>query len=170
MKRAHWLILGSVLFLIGCASESGVLKSGFDVRDMAWAQGQGTNTIRGEAVLTSKKETHNCSVYTAVATPDSAHARERLQILYGSTERGVRSANTPGVCLAPDYPAYRQLQRTADCDEQGRFLFNDLPDGVWYIAVPVIWQSKLGQPFEGGTFMKRVAVSGGTRTDITLGY
>lgn len=171
MKHLRWLITGLALGVIGCAAteESGLLKEEFSAAEVAWSQGEGTNRISGEARIERKGETFHCGAYTALLTPDSPYARERMMRLYGSTVQGVRRADAPAMCLAPDYPAYRQTQRTSDCDDDGRFTFHHVPDGTYYVVVPVVWQYKLGESYNGGSYMKRVTVGGGSRTAISLG-
>lgn len=171
MKRAHWLIIGTALFLIGCATQSEtttVLQHGFSKDEVAWSLKDGKNRITGEAILKSKGQTYHCGPYTAIATPDSPYARERMQALYGSLEQGHRSTEQPPITLRPHFPVYSQTQRTADCDDTGHFVFDGLPDGTWYVVVPVIWQNKLGEPFNGGSFMKRVSVAGAATVTVIM--
>lgn len=168
MNRAVSLFFTGLL--MGCVAVNPASFPTFDPKEVAWSEGKGPNHITGTAVLKLPDgQTRTCRPYTVIATPDSELARARLTALYGTTGRGHRDANAPQVCLPSD-PAYAQTQRTASCDDQGRFRFDHLPDGTWYIAVPVVWQNKVGEPFHGGTFLERVTLEGGETKQVTLGY
>lgn len=174
MRRLHRTIptVAALALLVACApaaqQEAPPLSASFTGEDVAWATGKGSNRIVGDAKIREGGELFSCGSYTVFAIPDSAYARERVKALFNTTGKGMRPANAPAQCLGPDYPAYRQTQRTASCDTQGNFAFDNLPDGTWYITTSVIWQEKLGQPYKGGTFVDRVSVNGGATARVRL--
>lgn len=173
MPAVRRLLIGITLLLGACAApkDDGTLKTSFDVKEVAWSTGKGNNTITGEAIIPlANGEKRTCQSYTPQIVPDSPYARERLERLYGNTQEAKRAADHPTTCLSgPHYPGYRETHRTTKCQANGSFTFTNVPDGVWYVVVPVIWQAKHGEPYQGGTFMQRVEVKGGATARVILG-
>ena len=58
---------------------------------------------------------------------------------------------------------YRSYVRDTRCDDQGRFRFDDLPDGSWFLIAPV--RAGDGDPV---VLMQRVTTGRGRTTAVTL--
>ena len=70
-------------------------------------------------------------------TPDTPYTRARFRTLYGSTERAAVPAAVVRARTVADANAdYRTYVRDTRC-ENGRFRFDGLPDGGWFLIVPV---------------------------------
>lgn len=158
-----------------CATAKPIaLTTPYDRSDFAWAEARGTNSIRGSAVLrTVGGEVRSCGGYEANLIPDTPYSRERMSHLYGSTERGfqqVPNILTPQITFEQDPADYQSVGRTSACDAQGEFEFNDLPDGPYFVVVPIIWSVPTGYVTEmqGGRLMKRIELSGGERERVVL--
>jgi hypothetical protein len=139
----------------------------FDARQFAWSQAGGANTIAGRLGYRQGATAFSCAGSSVVLTPETPWSRQRMAVLYGSTERAVlpsdevraRTANAPAGDAGP-------YVKRATCDDAGRFTFTGLPDGAWYaitVARPV------GQPDAGSTaVMRRVVTRGGRTVSLVL--
>ncbi|MBX9825189.1 MAG: hypothetical protein K2Y27_09350 [Xanthobacteraceae bacterium] len=167
-------LLPAVLFvgLSGCAVMPTVPAafqpiSQFDEQEVAWSAGQGTNSIKGNAVLRTRGgDVKTCAGFTAALSPVSTYTSERMAHLYGGTDRGYNDVRQ--IVPAPD--ALLRFIRTTVCDSQGNFVFDKLPDGEYFVNVQVTWQapSTYGLSNQGGNLMQKVRVAGGEARSIVL--
>jgi hypothetical protein len=163
-----------VLLLVtgACAQQQqATLASSMNAAEMAWARGEGANTVTGFAILrTVGGEARTCAGLTAQLIPDSVYARERMAAIFGNTVKGTRASNRGAVKFTTSGdPLYLSLVRTTRCDGQGAFTFERVPDGVWYVTTSVTWKSDPTSPLnEGGSMMQRVELRGGQTTRVTL--
>ena len=153
--------------LAACAPTPGpygtVQPAAFRADDFAWSQKAGQGGIEGRVAFTQDGKSYAC-VGSAGLTPDTPYTRARFRTLYGSTERAVVPA---AVVRARDVGAagadYRAYVRSETCDG-GRFSFSDLPDGGWFLIVPVRAQGDEGPM----VLMRHVTTRGGRVVSVTL--
>ena len=108
----------------------------FSERDFVWSQASGQGSIEGRVVYTQNGRTFQC-VGSAGLTPDTPYTRARFRILYGSTDRAALPAAVVRARGAGEVGAdYHTYVRSTACRE-GRFTFTGLPDGGWFLIVPV---------------------------------
>jgi hypothetical protein len=101
-----------------------------------------------------------------VLTPEAPYSRWRIVQLYGSDDHAAlpvaevrsRQANRP----SDEFSAF--VRRTT-CDAQGRFSFQGLPAGGWYVIAVARPSSGQGQDM---ALMRRVETRPGTSRSITL--
>jgi hypothetical protein len=157
--------------LAACApQQQATLSSSISPTEMAWAKGDGRNTVTGFAVLrTVGGEARTCAGLQAILIPDSPYARERMTAIFGNNVKGSRESMRGPVKFGSDDPLYLSLLRTTRCDGQGAFTFERIPDGVWYATTSVEWKADPRSPFhEGGSMMQRVELRGGQTARVTL--
>lgn len=132
----------------------------FNAQDFAWSSRQGQASIDGRVDYRREGQTFTCTGSVAL-TPDTPYTRARFQTLYGSTDRAaVPEAVVRARTVADPNADYRSYVRSATCQD-GRFGFSGLPDGGWFIIVPVT---------AGGdrvVLMRHVMTRGG-RISVTL--
>ena len=97
----------------------------FNTADFAWSERPGQAAIEGRVTYTQDGKAYAC-VASAGLTPDTPYTRARFRTLYGSTERAAVPAAVVRARTVPD----------TRC-ENGRFRFSGLPDGGWFLIVPV---------------------------------
>ena len=108
----------------------------FDEGDFGWSQIPGRNSIQGQVAFAQDGKTFAC-VGSAGLTPDTPYTRARFRTLYGSTERAAVPAAVVRARTVPDANAnYSGYVRSERC-ENGRVRFDGLPDGGWFLIVPV---------------------------------
>jgi len=171
MKPAA-MILGVSLAIAGCAQlgallPDSALSTPITPAEIEWARKSGTNSVSGNASMTSGGTTYTCAGQSANLVPDSAYARARMTAIFGNATRGTRAASLGPVKFERDDPLYVSTLRTTKCDASGSFAFPRVPDGVWYATTSVKWEG-VASKVEGGSMMQRVDVRGGRLVKVML--
>ena len=168
----------AALFAVGCyvppaqAPEVATvrLETPFNPQAIAWAEGHGDNRIEGTALLRTRGgEPRTCAALDVGIIPVSRHAAERMARLYGSLRGGFNPAWPLGNHFrwANDDERFYEHIRKTKCDAQGRFEFDALPDGDWFVEAVVTWEvPRLGK--QGGSLMQRVRLVGGQTQRVVL--
>lgn len=162
------LVLSAVAVVAGaCATAPtgpGALpppSGGFRADDFAWSARAGQSSITGRVEYRQGGQAYRCTG-SAGLTPETPYTRARFQTLYGATDRAAVPAAVVRARTVDDAGAdYRSYVRSARC-EDNRFSFTGLPDGGWFIIVPV---SAGGDPV---VLMRRVETRGGRTVDVAL--
>ena len=144
-------------------------SSTFDPNEVEWAGKDGGNTVTGFAVLrTVGGEARTCAGLEVRIVPDSTHARERIQTIYGNLEKGSKPWAYAQKFATTD-TTYVAASRSTRCDGQGNFSFERVPSGTWYVIASVIWQANPRSGiYEGGLMMKRIVLQGNTTMKVVL--
>lgn len=172
MNLKNLAILLCVGLLAACVRQPRTLISTtpFNPAEMAWAKGNGTNSVSGFAVLrTVGGEARTCAALPVRLVPDSPLARERMIGLYGTTTRGTAPASARNYDDAKTDPEYLSASRETRCDPQGNFSFEKVPNGVWYVTTIVAWSAApRARVLEGGPMMKRIELTGNQAEKVSL--
>lgn len=174
MKKTHFrsvLSAGAALCLLlmsGCGPKMLTTSVSLGPDEVAWSKAAGKNTISGFAVLrTVGGEARTCTGAQAYLTPDSAYARDRVQQLYGSLDHGFLGVGQRQ--FESTSPYYEDTMRKARCDGQGHFTFEQVPDGIWYVATAIVWSTGGAYvPPQGGYMFRRIEVRGGQTLNVEL--
>lgn len=135
----------------------------FNAADFAWSERPGQAAIEGRVVYRQDGKAYEC-VGSAGLTPDTPYTRARFRTLYGSTDRAAVPAAVVRARTVPDANAnYSEFVRSERC-ENGRFRFSGLPDGGWFLIVPVTTAGAEG-PL---VLMRRVDTRGGRTVNVAL--
>ena len=135
-------------------------STAFSAGDFAWSAGSGRGSIDGRVAYSRDGQSFACTGSVAL-TPDTPYTRARFQTLYGSTERAaVPEAVVRARTVENPSADYRSFVRSTTC-QNGRFEFSGLPDGDWFIIMPV---SAGGDRI---VLMRRISTRGG-RVSVTL--
>lgn len=164
--RALLAIAGAAL-LAACATTgdngAGPASSAFSVEQFAWSAQTGRNTIQGQISSRENGRAFTC-IGSAGLTPETPYTRARFQTLYGSTQNAQLPAAVVRARTVEDAQAdYRGFVRSEECSAN-RFSFRDLPDGNWFVIVPV----RAGDDGEVTVLMRRVQTRGGRATALAL--
>lgn len=169
----------SMLALSACAPTVGMraampgrppisgMATTFDPAAFAWSRAPGRNSIAGRIAYKQGATRFTCAGAGVVLTPETPWSRQRMAVLYGSTERAALPttevrARTP---RAPAGDAGPYVKR-ATCDSTDRFSFAGLPDGAWYV---ITLARPAGMPqADGMALMRRVVTRGGKLTAVDL--
>ena len=108
----------------------------FSLKDFDWSNSAGRASIEGRVDYRRDGEVFHCTGSVAL-TPDTPYTRARFRTLYGSTDRAaIPEAIVRARTVADPNADYRSFVRSAVC-ENGRFDFNGLPAGGWFLITPV---------------------------------
>ena len=108
----------------------------FNVADFAASARTGNAAIEGRVAFGRDGQSFACTGSVAL-TPDTPYTRQRFQTLYGSTEQAAVPEAVVRARTVPDPNAdYRSYVRSQTCSN-GRFRFDGLPAGGWFLITPV---------------------------------
>lgn len=137
-------------------------SSAFSVEQFQWSSANGTNRITGQIASGDNGVPFSC-IGSAGLTPQTPYTSARFETLYGSTERAQLPAAVVRARTVEDAQAdYRSFVRSVPC-EANRFAFDGLPDGSWFVIVPV----RAGEG-EINVMMRRVQTRGGRVSNLSL--
>lgn len=157
------------VLLAACAAPQRVVNiySSFNANEARFLLEEGTNTIKGSAVVRQQGGgVVTCAGNEVFLIPLTDYAEERVSALYGNTERGFVNPIQSNVKFEPDEPQFRELTRKRFCDAQGFFEFDEVADGEFFVGTSVSWVINYVQ--QGGYLIHRVAVQGGETEEVVL--
>lgn len=183
-KSSDWVMIGYILLLLvpswlylGYAvlaparadvRETVQIDTSFEVGEAAFIHQPGEGAIGGRVFVKmwTGEEVPGCGK-PVLLIPGTAFSRERVLQLYGRANGpGVRRHDAHAVKLETPDPKYWQYMRQADCDGAGRFRFEGVADGEYFVIGSVAWRGP-----QGGTavsLMQPVAVEDGRPIELVL--
>lgn len=148
----------------------------FDAAHAARLLADGPNTVTGRAWLRQRKGAAiTCAGQPVYLVPATDYARVRIRALYGSEQRGARLDGRV-LNFSPDPDAYSQRVRQTRCDADGRFRFERVASGRFFVTAVVRDRDgeHQGGPRRGSGSLMHAVDTGGGRTgggrtiDLTL--
>ena len=141
----------------------------FNAGDIAWSRAPGTATVEGRAAIPGAGAvTPTCAGGEAQLFPASAYAAQMMRIVFGNDVRGfapLATARYPAN-IAADFPT---TVRRVGCDAEGRFRFDAVPAGRWYVFSNVVFRGTGADAApQGGALMQRLEVAEGARANVLL--
>ena len=139
--------------------------------EFAWSAQRGTNGLAAVVNYRPRAgERWSCAGSSVGLTPETSYSRNRIQTLYGATERTIQTvAEVRARSAANAGLDYGQFVKSTSCDAKDSFVFQGLPDGAWFLIVRVRPISAAGQPTgEGVVIMQRIELRGGGTRQISL--
>jgi hypothetical protein len=145
------------------------MSSPFNAGDVAWGAGPGTATVEGRAAISAAGGApHTCAGGEAQLFPAGTYSAEMMRIVFGNDVRGfapLTSARYPANVAAD----FRKTVRRIGCDPEGRFRFDAVPAGRWYVFSNVVFRGAGEDPEpQGGALMQRIDVAEGARVNVLL--
>jgi hypothetical protein len=137
----------------------------FDGNQAASLLRNGPNTITGSTMLRQRGQVVTCAGQSVFLVPATDYARVRVKALYGSDRRGARIDGRT-LRFEPDPPDYTRQVRQARCDENGRFRFDRVANGQFFVTASLRWQDGARQT--SGSLMQAVSTGGGRVVDVRL--
>jgi hypothetical protein len=158
MQRALACVFVSAL-LAGCNQSSPKLDSAaFNPAEAAFIRVPGTASISGQAFLTDPAgETHYAAGEVVRLIPASSYAQSRIAHFYGAS-KFVAADAMPKSTPDPEYVAYT---RATKAGAEGRFSFDHVASGRYFLTTQLIWKPKGAAQSQGGAFYQAVTVPAG---------
>ena len=157
------------LILGGCAQapREVTLSTSFDEKEAAFIKKKGDGTITGQAFLRRKDGVTVPAAGSEVRLiPVTAHSTERINILRGLSGAGKTLPFRAAATFTNDNPEYYKFFRATKADGDGRFTFNDVATGDYYVITFVYWTVR--NSTQGGTLYERVTIQGKETTNVVL--
>lgn len=149
----------AALTLAACQSTQPTkIDAAFDAKEAAFIKTQGETRIDGHAFLKTPNGTAKHAVGEPVRLiPATAYARERFEKLYAGKK--FLPAAQYRQAEATD-PAYVEAQRTVKTDSNGRFSFDHVGPGTYYLSTQIVWKPEGSFAVQGGAVWESVTVTG----------
>jgi hypothetical protein len=148
------------LFLASCAAP---LPIAFDADSASNIVKPGNNTIEGTAFTASPSGyVRNCSRGDVFLVPKTRYA----QMWFAQAFQGRSYAYRIAVDQMPANEGFEKYRREGECDKEGRFRFEQVADGDYYVFVRIFWLLRWQR--NGYALMAPVAVSHGMTTNMAL--
>lgn len=134
------------------------IASTFNPVEAAFIKKSGSVTIEGHAFLRQKTGgTVNAAGEIVRLIPATAYARERFAKLYGQA-KFVAASNYPKT--QDTDPRYIDYIRTTKAESTGRFTFDNVAPGSYFISTQVTWQKEGAVFSDGGAIYETVTITG----------
>lgn len=135
----------------------------FSAAEAAFIRKPGKSVITGHAFRTKSSGTVvNAAGEVIRLIPVTAYSRERVTQLYGD-RKFVPVARYPQQDT-PD-PGYAEHTRTVKSQANGRFVFEGVPPGSYYVTAQIVWGE---DPREGGSVYDTVTLTGRETQPVDL--
>ena len=158
------LLMIAVVALVGCGSAnyqaSGprmIQRPPFPVSEYEKLNKTGTATITGQVFMTTRGgDVKYGAGETVRLNPKTSYSDFWYQT-------GKRYINGENITLAPTDSRQRDYSFMTQADGEGRFTFEDIPDGRYYIASRVFWEvpNEYGMGVQGSWLCRQVEVKNG---------
>lgn len=151
------LALCAALLLPACVERKPATVA-FSVEEAAFIKKPGTATVTGHAFRTKPSGVVvNAAGEVVRLVPATAFARERFENLYGKRKylphRDYPRDDNPD-------PAYSDYTRTTKAESNGRFIFQNVAPGSYFVTTQIIWGDEDALFREGGSVYDSVTVTG----------
>lgn len=130
----------------------------------------GENQVNGSALIRqSGGGIVTCAGNIVILMPVTAYARQWAKHVYGTEQDGYRPTAGLGLEFEGANTFFKNVKST-NCDVEGRFSFLNIADGEFYVFTKINWtvQDQFGPVIQGGSIMKKIALSGGEKVETVL--
>lgn len=143
--------------LLGACVQGPVTTSSFSAEEAAFIRKAGTGVIVGHAFRTrSKGQVVNAAGEVVRLIPATTYARERFTSVFGKA-KFLPHWRYPSEQVDPRYAEFTRTTKTA---ANGRFSFDKVAPGSYFISTQVIWGEEDQVFREGGTVYDEVTLTG----------
>jgi len=157
----YWIAIIASIVLSGCVAAPKITST-FSPSEAEFINKTGSGSISGQAFL---RRNDGMVVYAAGSDvhliPRTTYAQERMNALY----RGGKINN-----MVPDPevtdPLYRSMTKTVRANGEGRFRFEGLADGDYFVVTKVVWL--IGGSPQGGSLMETASIRNGQAVELIM--
>lgn len=161
MSAHAWIGLSTVaLVLGGCLASAPPAPPGtppFSPEEAAFIRKSGSGVITGHAFRTRPRgQVVNAAGEVVRLVPATAYASERFNRLY----RGGRFIPADGYPEDKPDPLYVEYTRSTKTTATGRFRFEDVAPGRYFVTTQVVWNERNTLFRDGGSVYDEVTLTG----------
>jgi hypothetical protein len=140
-----------------CATPSYAQEADFDPKAAAFIHKEGKTTIEGHAFLRRPDNVPENAVGQVVRLiPVTPYSEARFAHFYNG-KKYVPAWQIPKIEADPEYASFT---RTTTSDSNGRFTFDNVAPGKYFVATQIMWRPKGNLFSEGGALYDIVNVTG----------
>lgn len=160
------IIAGVLAILVAACASKASMKSEFAPDQVSFINTRGEYSVSGQAFL---KRKDGQVVYAAgspvTLIPKSKYADEFVDVIF---KGGSYQPSPPQIDNLD--PRFRQLRRNAVANGEGRFRFDGLAAGTYYLMVPVTWEVPQGYTTsqQGGLLLHSVSLPRDEGSEIVI--
>ena len=144
--------------LAGCQASRQPATVAFSAEEAAFIRKPGAGVITGHAFRTRPSGTVvNAAGQVVRLVPATGFARERFANFYGKGKYVPHRAYPAEDAVDPGYAEYT---RTTKAEANGRFTFEKVPPGSYFLTTQVIWGDEGAFTREGGSVYDSVTLTG----------
>lgn len=154
----------AAISLSSFAAEPLTVTAPFRQEEVSFVKQPGKATVSGQARLKLADGTlKSCAGFNVELLPVTAYSSERIFKTYGNTREGqiLLEQNPPK--FTPDVKQYHEMLLKGVCDAKGKFRFEKVPAGEYFIMGFIIWDKT------GGAVMKRIRVGANDNVAYDVG-
>lgn len=169
MKRVIAVSMAGLAWLTGCAvgPTQIPLSRAFHADEAQRLMQPGGNTVEGSALIRQQGGgVVTCAGLDVHLIPKTAYATERLETIWGNSVKGYAPVWGMQMTFTPDPYDYHRYAHHTTCDAQGRFAFNNVADGEFYLVTTITWI--VAHQAQGGGLMQAINVKGGQSLNLVL--
>ena len=148
------IISASILSLAGCQTMATDIP--FDAAEASFIKNAGTTKITGHAFRQHFPRPINSAGEVVRLIPVTAYSHDRFEKIY-SGDKFVHALLVPKVEFDPQYLEYSRSTKT---ESDGRFSFEGVGPGKYYIATEVTWTKDTMILPDGGIVYDEVTITG----------
>ncbi|MBV1701710.1 MAG: carboxypeptidase regulatory-like domain-containing protein [Hyphomicrobiales bacterium] len=148
------------LFLAGCQTSENIvpIDASFNPAEAQFINRNGDGEIRGQVFLSGESgHVHKGAGEIVRLIPASSYARQRFSRLYGGSKYVAIGDYPKATQTDPNYIKYIRLTKT---DASGRFRFDHVAPGNYYISSQVLWKKSGDARPQGGAMYDTVKITG----------
>jgi hypothetical protein len=150
-------VLGLAALLGACMAQEPTTTASFSAEEAAFIRKPGTGVIVGHAFRTrSKGQVVNAAGEVVRLIPATTYARQRFSSIFERTKFLPHWRYPNGQVD----PLYAQFTRTTKSTARGRFSFDKVAPGTYFVSTQVIWGEEDAIFREGGTVYDEVTLTG----------
>ncbi|MCX7899817.1 MAG: carboxypeptidase-like regulatory domain-containing protein, partial [Methylocystis sp.] len=126
--------------------------------EAAFIKTPGKGQIEGQALLQDRQSggVRHAAGEVVRLIPASSYAQQRIAHFYGGG-KFVPAHAIPKIDPDPDYVSYTRTTKTGPT---GRFVFDNVAPGRYFLTTQLIWKPKDSFVSEGGAMYEEVSVTG----------
>lgn len=143
--------------MAGCV-QTATIDTPFDEASLQYAAGQGQATISGQGFMRRRDGIVVYGAGSAVALAPKVPYTEEAFNKVQAAPFGVNFTNSD--------PRLKKYVRKTQANGEGRFTFNNVPNGSYYVCTRIEWMA--GNNSQGGELCETVTVSNGQNAEVLL--
>jgi hypothetical protein len=164
LSRISLALCGALLLSACVERKPGTVD--FSTDEAAFIKKPGTGVIAGHAFRTKASGALvNAAGQVVYLVPATGYSRERFKNLYGN-RKYIPHRESPREDNPPS--AYAEHTRTTKAEANGRFAFEGVAPGEYFVTTQVIWGDEEAFFREGGLVYDMVAVTGKEKDPVSV--